>query len=281
LPPLSPNDINRIQEVIGTLLYYARAIDNSMLSAIGTIASQQAKGTKQAIVKLLNYAASHPSATIRYVTSDMVLHIESDASYQSETKSRSRAAGYHYLGPQPVADSTPPAPANGPIVILSQILSEIVSSAAEAELAALFHNCREACTIRTCLAEMGYPQPATPVVTDNSTAAGIANDTVKQRRSKAIDMRFYWVRDRVRQQQFKIHWKKGEQNHADYFSKHYPASHHRAVRSTYLYEPDAPRRNHFAILADNDDDNDEAHHSLLPPSPGEGVLILRSRPTRG
>jgi Reverse transcriptase (RNA-dependent DNA polymerase) len=276
-PPLSPNDTKRVQEIIGTLLYYARAIDNTMLPAIGTIASQQSQGTKatmKAIVKLLNYAASHPSATIRYVASDMVLHVESDASYQSETKSRSRAAGYHYLGPKPLDNAAPPAPANGPIAILCQILSEIVSSAAEAELAALFHNCREACAIRTCLEEMGHPQPATPVVTDNSTAAGIANDTVKQRRSKAIDMRFYWVRDRVRQKQFKIHWKKGEQNHANYFSKHHPASHHRAVRSTFLYEPDAPRRNHFAILANNDDDDaDEEQHRLLPPSPGEGVLI--------
>ena len=56
-----------------------------------------------------------------------------------------------------------------------------------------------------------------PVVTDNNTASGIATDAVKQKRSKAIDMRFYWIRDRVRQGQFQVYWRKGATNRADYF----------------------------------------------------------------
>ncbi len=43
------------------------------------------------------------------------------------------------------------------------------------------------------------------MATDNSTASGIATDTVKQKRSKAVDMQFYWIRDRVRQGQFQIY----------------------------------------------------------------------------
>jgi hypothetical protein len=80
---------------------------------------------------------------------------------------------------------------------------------------------------------MGHPQPATPIVTDNSTASGLANDTVKQKRPKAIDMRFYWIRDRVRQTQFQVRWVKGELNLADYYSKHHPPSHNRNIRSAY------------------------------------------------
>ena len=78
---------------------------------------------------------------------------------------------------------------------------------AEAELAALFHNGKEAYyTIRNILDELGHPQPATPtIVTDNSTASGIANDTVCQKRSKAMDMCFYWVRDWVCQGQFLVY----------------------------------------------------------------------------
>jgi hypothetical protein len=100
-------------------------------------------------------------------------------------------------------------PINVAITIVSQIMKEVLSSAAEAELAALFYNCKEACSLRTTLEEMAYPQPPTPMVANNSTAVGIANDTVKQRRSKAIDMRFYWIADRVKQNQFLIYWKKG------------------------------------------------------------------------
>jgi hypothetical protein len=42
--------------------------------------------------------------------------------------------------------------------------------------------------------------------TDNTTATGYSNGTIKQKRTKAMDMRFYWIKDRVKQGQFKIYW---------------------------------------------------------------------------
>jgi predicted transposase YdaD len=58
---------------------------------------------------------------------------------------------------------------------------------------------------------------------------------MKQRRSKAIDMRFYWIRDRVRQGKFIIYWRHRALNKADYFTKHHPVSHHQQIRSSYLH----------------------------------------------
>eukprot|EP00543_Licmophora_paradoxa_P006233 CAMPEP_0202447206 /NCGR_PEP_ID=MMETSP1360-20130828/5903_1 /ASSEMBLY_ACC=CAM_ASM_000848 /TAXON_ID=515479 /ORGANISM="Licmophora paradoxa, Strain CCMP2313" /LENGTH=55 /DNA_ID=CAMNT_0049064149 /DNA_START=203 /DNA_END=367 /DNA_ORIENTATION=- len=55
-------------------------------------------------------------------------------------------------------------------------MKEVMSSVAEAELAGLFHNGKDACPMRIATEEMGHPQPPTPIVTDNSTAVGIAND---------------------------------------------------------------------------------------------------------
>ena len=77
---------------------------------------------------------------------------------------------------------------NGAIHIVSQILKMVTVSAAETETAGCFTNGQEACPIRVALEEMGWLQPATPITTDNSCAEGIINDTVKQKRSKAIDM---------------------------------------------------------------------------------------------
>ena len=105
------------------------------------------------------------------------------------------------------------------------------------EFGGLFVSGKEAVHIRTTLEEMWWPQGPTPVQTDNSCADGIANDTVRQKRSKAMDMRFYWIRDRAKQGQFRIHWKKGALNLADYFTKHHPTSHHVDVRPTYLQTP--------------------------------------------
>jgi hypothetical protein len=215
-------------------------IDMTMLVAIGTIASQQAKGTEatmQAAVQLLNYAATHPDATIRYHKSDMILHIISDASYLSATGARSRLGGYLYMSnnvPNIGQPGVPAPPFNAPVLVNATIISAVLSSAGEAELAALFYNAKDGAMLRTTLEALGHPQPPTPIQTDNACAAGIANDTIKQRRSKAIDMRFYWVRDRVRDGQYTVYWQPGITNKADYFTKHHPPSHHRTERPTYL-----------------------------------------------
>ena len=74
-----------------------------------------------------------------------------------------------------------------------------MASSAEADLGALFLNCQEAAPIQIPLEEMGHQQPPTPVQVDNSTALGISTDTIKQIKSKAMDMRFYWIRDRINQ----------------------------------------------------------------------------------
>jgi hypothetical protein len=92
--------------------------------------------------------------------------------------------------------------------------------------------------MRITLEELDHPQPATPIRTDNSTADGIMNKTVKKKQSKSMDMRFnrfYWLQDRVKQGQFRIFWAPGKINLADYQSKVQPTSVHKAVRPIYLY----------------------------------------------
>ena len=95
---------------------------------------------------------------------------------------------------------------NGAILVNANVIKHAMSSAAEAELGGPFFNMKDAAPIRAAaLEEMGHPQPPTAIVIDNSTASGIANKTVKQRRSKAVDMRFCWVQDSMEQRQFQVH----------------------------------------------------------------------------
>ena len=237
---LPQTDITRIQQILGTFLYYAIAVDSTMLVTLGTLASTQANATittADAIIQLLNYAATHPNAVVRFYSSGMVLYLHSDASYLSEPKARSRAGGHFYLSNKPTDPKKPPIqppPHNGAIHTTCHILRNVMASAAEAEVAALFVDSQEAVPIRTMLEEMGHPQPPTPIQADNSTATGFANNTIKQKRSKAMDMRFYWIQDRVRQGQFLIYWRPGTENLGDYHTKHHSAKHHRTVRPTYL-----------------------------------------------
>ena len=95
---------------------------------------------------------------------------------------------------------------NGPIHFISRIMSSAMGSAAEAEIGAPYLNGQEAVPVRTFLLELGHPQPANPIQVDNSTADGFANDTIKQKLSKSINMRFYWICDCTSQGQFLIYW---------------------------------------------------------------------------
>ena len=94
-PLLNHDGTKWIQVVTGTLLYYGRAVDNTMLLALNSIASSKTtKDTANAVTHLLNYAATHPEATIRFHRSDMILHGHLDASYLNEPDTRSRLGGY-------------------------------------------------------------------------------------------------------------------------------------------------------------------------------------------
>ena len=62
--------------------------------------------------------------------------------------------------------------------------------AVEAKIGAAYINGQEAVPIHTLLYELGHSQPASPIQVDKSTADGFDNNTIKQKGSKAIDMRF-------------------------------------------------------------------------------------------
>jgi hypothetical protein len=77
---------------------------------------------------------------------------------------------------------------NGAILIISKVLKHVMSSAAEAEIKAVFINAKEGAVLRTTLEELGHKQPPTPMETDNTTAKVYSNGTKQQKRTKAIDM---------------------------------------------------------------------------------------------
>ena len=84
------------------------------------------------------------------------------------------------------------------------------------------------------LTALGHPQGPTPIKTDNQTASSFVNNTLKHKRSKSWDMRYFWLRDRVSQSQFYIYWDKGSNNLADYYTKHWSPTYHQQIRPTYI-----------------------------------------------
>jgi hypothetical protein len=131
----------RVQEIIGSLLYYTRAVDNKLLVALSAIAARQSYATvstEQAVHLLLDYVATYPLDGIIYQSSDMILCAHVDAGFLNKTNSRSWAGAHIYL-----SENDPFPRFNGAIFSIAQIIKFVMASAAEAEHAALFVTARE------------------------------------------------------------------------------------------------------------------------------------------
>ena len=137
---------------------------------------------------LLDYFYTHPNAKIRFYASDMLLYVDSDTAYLIAEKAKSRVAGFYYCSNKTKTGKKPNPPINGPIHIECKLLQHVVTSVAEAETAGLFLNCQKIIEIKQMLNALGHPQPATPVKTDNVTAASFVTDVIKKKRSKAWDV---------------------------------------------------------------------------------------------
>ena len=207
----------------------------------------------------------------------MVLAVHSDAGYLNKPKARSRAGGHFFL-----SNNSNIPPNNGAVLNIAHIIKHVMSSATKAELAALYIMAREAVYIRIILEEMGHKQPPTPMQTDNAMAEGVINSTVTPKRTKAMDMRFHWLRDRECQQQFRIYWRSGKQNYADHWTKHHSPSHHKNVQRDYispliqlefLRQREAQHRELAACAAQRDKEERAAEMFDVHASSHKGVMI--------
>ena len=88
-PPLDKEDTKYIQAVAETLLYYGRAVNNTILTSLSTVAMEQAKPTQKTmeeLKQLLDYCATQEEAIISYRASKMILAVHLDTGYCIEEK---------------------------------------------------------------------------------------------------------------------------------------------------------------------------------------------------
>ena len=162
----------------------------------------------------------------------MELKFHCDGSHNSQPEGKGIAGGYFYLG-----DKDDPMRLNGAIDVLCKTIPVVTASAGETEYATIFMSAQTACPLRATLEDLHHIQPPTIGIVDNAFAVGLCNDSIKAKRSKSIDLRFHWVRDRVRQGQFNIMWRKGMDNVADFFTKAQPVYRHKEFEQLFLHRP--------------------------------------------
>ncbi len=154
-PPLAPDQRTELQAIIGTLLYYARAVNPTLLPIANELASQQVSFRVRALKatnRALSYATGNSNKCTTFYYCDMILHGHVDASHLSRSHARSVAGSYLFLG-----DHNLPLKINGAIYAFSTIIPCIVASAGEAEYAALITGAQLAASLRTIFADLGHP----------------------------------------------------------------------------------------------------------------------------
>jgi hypothetical protein len=230
-----------IQQIVGSFLCYAQAVDPTIFMALSEIASQQVvptEDTMERVNQFLDYMWTHPDVIIQCRASDMILNVHSDALHLSAPKACSRDGGYFFLGSIP--QDGDPIKLNGAIHITCTILKLVAASAAEAELGALFLNAQEAKVLQLILTELGHPQPPTPIHIDTTTTVGIVNNTIKQQRSRAMEMRYFWLLAGKTQQYSKFYYQPGLKNLGNYPSNHHTANIHQHIRPYYVHMNNSP-----------------------------------------
>jgi hypothetical protein len=212
-----------------------------MLTTLSSIVSKQVAPTEKTMQKclqFLDYAASQEDAIVTYQASNMRLAIHSNALYLSESKASSRASGHMFMaGMEGIPIN------NGVVLNILQKIRAVMSPAAEAELGALFINAKTAVSMQQTLKEMGHLQTPTPIQTNNLTAHALLTNKILPKALKAIDMRFHWLCCQEAQDQYQFYWRPGTQNLVDYWTKHHPASHHKAFWPQILTLPTSNQEN--------------------------------------
>jgi hypothetical protein len=217
---LDPARLKALERIGGAILWAAIAVRNDVHSEISIILSDKNKSenTWRALMHLVGYLRQHPERGIAYYASDMILVAHSDANFASK---QSRSGGYYFLGRR-----DDPSFINGAIMTMSGLQTLATACVAESEYIALFTNAKNCLALRHILTVLGYPQQTTPIYCDNLCAVGIANDDIKIKRMKYVDIKYHWVRDRVRSKCISVHHIASRLNVSDYFTKTHPISKH-------------------------------------------------------
>ena len=132
--------------------------------------------------------ATHPDAILTFKKSSIILAIHSDASYLAKRKPGSRAGWHLYF-----ADgSKEEHPYNAPVHSIAQIIRNVMTSAFDAEIGALFVNSRQAISARQWLEKVGHLQPPTRIQSDNTTGLRFVTKNLQPKPTKSTEMN-YWL----------------------------------------------------------------------------------------
>ena len=221
-PPATAEEKKFIQRVVGMLLYHSRGVCYAISTDVGKLSQEQAEPTKRSVKRahaILQYLYWHRTHLIRFTPQKMQLNFHSDASFLSESKSRSRAGGIFWIGQDIIENNI--SNIDGIILVDTCVINNVCTSVAHAEYSACFKNSMTALRYIAFLEDLGYPQDTVKGYVDNACAVGLANRTCKDKQLKHMNMRLHKIRELVDDKILSVHWCKSSDNIADFPTKNF------------------------------------------------------------
>jgi hypothetical protein len=204
-----------IRSAIGKLWWAALISRPDIICSLHKCAAWQNKPSQalwRHLVWIIRYLKQTPTYAITYQRErEMNFVAYCDASFASETKSRSRY-GYLYF-------------VYGCLVSWTSVhTTRVVTSSTEAECNAVVHTCKENTWIREFVRELGVHQTTEPTVIyqDNKSTIALTKGSGNHKRSKHFTIEFDALRESVKQKEIDIRYIETESMPADMFTKTLP-----------------------------------------------------------
>jgi hypothetical protein len=234
IPVAMPEMTKFVQQYTGTLSHASRIVRHDLLPAVNDIASTQSapnSKTMKQVERLSNYIARFPKASVIFKATDMITKAMYDSALRPHGKHKTGAIIYHSN------KNDPPEKIGNITEVLCKLPRDVVASIAEGEYCSQFLTGQTAYWHRIINERMGYPQPPTILYGDNTTAIGIASDSIKVKKSKAMDKNLHWIKDRTRLGDFLPMYIPTELNSADYQTKNLAVKEHNRQVKNYVKFP--------------------------------------------
>lgn len=200
------------REAVGSLLFLASVSRPDISFAVNLVCryvNNPSIEHVKAVKRILRYLIATKHIGIEYKgNSDLVGYCDSD--YASDTESRKSTSGYIFLMN------------NGPIIWASRKQQTIALSTMEAEFMAACEATKQFLWIRQLLIDLGESLNNMTLLVDNQAAIKLISNPVLHQRSKHIDVKYKFIREKVEQGLLKVQYVQSSNQLADFLTKALP-----------------------------------------------------------
>ena len=197
------HDVQLYKSAIGALTYVMSSTRPDLCASVGALARFSDNPTKEhwtAVKRILRYLRKTVDYGIQFggkkeTEKKVELKAFCDASWAGDIESRKSTSGFLIQ----LCD--------GPISWKNKRQDVVALSSTEAEYIAISFATQEIMWLRSFLNELGFPQKGPTVICeDNLNAIAIAKNPIACRRTKHIDVRYHYIREKVNENKISLQY---------------------------------------------------------------------------